>query len=255
MLKGGQLARALNGDVLTFILSDVVGSPLDVIASGPTVADPTTIQQAQETLQRYAIQIASIDAHLQRSVETPKLGEEAFDRTQNVIVADNQIACEAALKRAQSLGFNTVLLTAFAEGDAANTASMIVSIAKQIRANGHPIAAPACIAIGGESTVKLSESHGIGGRNQHMALAAALQLELEDVLIVCLATDGTDGPTDSAGAMVDASTVKRGLALGLNARESLLRFDSYRYLDAVHDLLVTGPTRTNVNDVALLFVF
>ncbi len=272
-VKGGQLARAVApATLLTLVLSDVVGSPLDAIASGPTVPDGTTWADAWAIVERYRLEgklPASIVARLQSGLagevaDTPKPDDPLFANAalapQTLIVADNRVAAEAARVRARALGFNTLLLSTFVEGEAREVAKVVAALAKEIVASGQPVSPPACLILGGETTVTLGEQPGRGGRNQALALAAALEIDreqthaLDDVTIVSLATDGTDGPTDSAGALVDSGTVARGRARGLNARDHLRRDDVYPFLQATNDLLLTGPTQTNVNDLIFVFV-
>lgn len=264
LLKGGQLARAVQpATLLTLVLSDVVGSPLDVIASGPTVADPTTWEDGWRIVQKYGLgarlPVGIIDrleaGRAGQVLDTPKPGDPIFARVQNVIVGDNRIAAEAACACAAALGYRSLLLSTFCEGEARELAKVAVALAKEVRSSGQPVAAPACLVLGGESTVTLGAAAGRGGRNQELALAAALGVAgIEGVTIVALATDGSDGPTDSAGAIVDGGTVARGEALGLDAGDFLRRHDAYPYLQATGDLLVSGPTQTNVNDLLLVFV-
>ncbi len=263
-VKGGQLARLAHpATVIALILSDVVGSPLDVIASGPTVPDTTTYADALAVLERYGITDrapSSIMRHLTRGLngevlDTPKPRDPVLDRVQNVIVADNAVAAAAAVEAAQARGFNTLLLTTYLEGEAREVAQVLAALAKEIAATGRPVPVPACLILGGETTVTLRGA-GRGGRNQEMALAAALALgDVPHAAIACLATDGTDGPTDAAGGLVNAQTVTRGEARGLSARAALADNDSHTYLNDVRDLLVTGPTNTNVNDLLVVCVF
>uniref|UniRef100_UPI002B52844C glycerate kinase type-2 family protein n=1 Tax=Aggregatilinea sp. TaxID=2806333 RepID=UPI002B52844C len=263
-VKGGQLARLAHpATVVSLILSDVVGSPLDVIASGPTVPDTTTFADAQAILDRYGIREAipaSIRQHLEAGAagqveDTPKPGDAALARVQNVIVADNAVAARAAQTRADALGFHTLLLSTFVEGEAREVAKVAAALAKEVASSGHPVPRPACLLMGGETTVTV-RGDGKGGRNQELALAAALEIAgWGDITIAALATDGSDGPTDAAGGLVDGSTVARGDAKGLAARAALAANDAYPYLEAVGDLLVSGPTNTNVNDLTAIFVF
>jgi hydroxypyruvate reductase len=263
-VSGGQLARrAYPAAVVSLILSDVVGSPLDVIASGPTVADPTTFAHAEAVLERYGIaeQVPdSIRRHLMRGLsgsilDTPKAGDPELEQVHNVIIADNARAAQAAVEQAQALGFNTLLLSTFVEGEAREVAKVLAALAKEILATGRPVSRPACLILGGETTVTV-KGDGQGGRNQELALAAAQAIDgLDGVLIASLATDGSDGPTDAAGGLVDGTTLARGRALGLSAQTALSRNDAYPYLAAVGDLLVTGPTNTNVNDLMAVWVF
>jgi hydroxypyruvate reductase len=267
-LKGGQLARlASPATVVSLILSDVVGDPLDVIASGPTVPDPTTFSDAWSVLTRYGVVDdvpASITDHLTGGLngavpDTPKPGDPVFNRVQNVIVGSNWLATRAAADEAQRLGFDTVLLTTFLEGEAREVGKVVAGLAKGLASGEtlHPadrsLSRPACLVLGGETTVTL-RGDGWGGRNQEMALAAALALDGWDgVLVACLATDGTDGPTDAAGAFADGTTVVRAANLGLDAGSYLARSDAYHFFHLLGDLIVTGPTRTNVNDLILVF--
>jgi glycerate 2-kinase len=172
-----------------------------------------------------------------------------------VIVASNDLAADAAARRAGALGQNTLLLTTYIEGEAREVAKVLAAIAKEVRASGRPLVCPACIIAGGETTVTVKGT-GKGGRNQEMALAAALAISgMEDVTIACLATDGTDGPTDASGALADGNTVARAQALGLEAWDSLADNNAYPFFAALGDLLLTGPTQTNVNDLAFVFVW
>jgi hydroxypyruvate reductase len=263
-LKGGQLVRlAAPASVVSLILSDVVGNPLDVIASGPSVPDTSTFADACGLIERYGLAQsvpASVMEHLRRGLageiaDTPKPGDPMFERAQNVIVASNDLAAQAAEETARALGLNTLLLSTFIEGEAREIAKVWVALAREVLASGRPVRRPACIIAGGETTVTL-RGKGKGGRNQEMALAAALRLQgLEDVHVVCLATDGTDGPTDASGAIADGSTVSRAKAAGMDAWAHLENNDAYPLFAAIHDLLLTGPTNTNVNDLALVFVW
>ena len=263
-IKGGNLARlAYPARVVALILSDVVGNPLDVIASGPTVADSSTFAQAYGLVQRYQLEDelpGSIVQHLRRGAageipDTPKAGDPALDRTQNVIVASNELAAHAAETHARKMGFNTMLLSTFIEGEAREVAKVFAAIAKEIAAYDTPLARPACLIAGGETTVTL-RGQGKGGRNQELALAAALRIQgLDNVSIVSLATDGSDGPTDASGALAEGQTVQRAAACGLDAQAHLDRNDAYPFFAALHDLLLTGPTNTNVNDLIFVFVW
>ncbi len=263
-LKGGKLVRlAAPAQVVSLILSDVVGNPLDSIASGPTVPDTTTFADAWELLQRYGLlgQIPpNIEAYLRRGLEgeiedNPGVGSPLFERTQNVIVASNDLAAEAAQQAANELGLHTLLLSTYVEGEAREVAKVFAAIGKEIRAAGRPVSRPGCVIAGGETTVTV-RGDGKGGRNQEMALAAALAIQgLDDIAIVCLATDGTDGPTNASGALAEGDTVARARAMGLDPWEHLQRNNAYPFFAALGDLLLTGPTHTNVNDLAFVFVW
>jgi hydroxypyruvate reductase len=263
-LKGGGLARMVHPAALaTLVLSDVVGNPLDVIASGPTVPDPTTFADAYAILERYAIvdQIPeSILARLRRGVagevdETLKPGDPRFDHIQNLVVGSGAQATGAALEAARAAGFNTLLLTTFIQGEAREVGRALAAVARELAATGQPIPRPACVVVGGETTVTL-RGGGKGGRNQELALAAAADLAgLADVALVALATDGGDGPTNAAGAVATGATIERARALGLDPAASLAHNDSYSFFAALGDLLQPGPTQTNVNDLVFIFAF
>lgn len=267
LLKGGQLARLAGpAAVVSLVLSDVVGSPLDVIASGPTVPDRSTWVDAWEIVQRYGLQPAlpaAVVQHLRaglddRQPDTPKPGDPAFERCQTVIVADNAVAAEAAAAKARALGFDALVLSTFVEGEAREVARVAVALGREVVARSRPAAPPACLLLGGETTVALRGA-GRGGRNQELALAAALALarvpEGQRIVVASLATDGSDGPTDSAGGLADAGSIARGRAAGLDAAAHLADNDAYPFLQASGDLLRTGPTQTNVNDLIAVFVF
>jgi hydroxypyruvate reductase len=261
--KGGQMARlAAPAPVVALILSDVVGDPLDVIASGPTAPDPTTYDLAWETLNQYALQATvppAVAAHLQdgmagRIPETPKPRDPIFDQVVNVIVGSNTLAARAAVAEAERLGYHALLLTTFIEGEAREVAKVAVALAKSVRTYGHPLSPPACLVWGGETTVTV-RGQGKGGRNQELALAAAMGLEdLADVALMALATDGTDGPTDAAGAVVDGHTADRARQRGWDLHATLQDNNAYPLLEDVGALLHLGPTGTNVNDLLVLIV-
>lgn len=266
-LKGGQLAQlAAPAALLTLVLSDVVGNPLDVIASGPTVPDSSTWADAWQVVEEMQLQTLlppAVTRRLRAGLagdlsDTARPGDPAFANSQVVVVADNSRAAEAAAAAASSRGFNPLLLTTFLEGEASEVARLALALAREVATHRRPVAPPACLILGGETTVTL-RGGGAGGRNQELALAAALQLPRiahgEQIVIASLATDGADGPTGAAGGLVDAGTVRRGAAAGLSAADHLANNDSYQFLAASGDLLVSGPTQTNVNDLVLVFVF
>ncbi|MCU0501289.1 MAG: glycerate kinase [Anaerolineae bacterium] len=242
-LQGGQLARlAAPAQVVTLILSDVVGTPLDAIASGPTVPDRSTFADATAILRRYGIldQIpGSVRGH--------------------VVIGDNASAGRAAVAEARRLGFSSALLTTFLQGEAREVGRAVAGLVQGIACGQSDFAPPACLVLGGETTVTI-RGQGSGGRNQELALAAAIALDsfpLPDNMqaaVVSLGTDGTDGPTDAAGGIAWPDTVARGRALSLDARAALAENDSYPYLGALGDLIVTGPTGTNVNDLVMVTV-
>ncbi len=247
-IKGGRLAAiAWPARVLTLILSDVIGDDLDVIGSGPTVPDRSTVADATAILRRYGIEPPPL-------VETPKPGSPVFERVQNVVVGSNKLAVDAAAIEARALGYNTVLLTTFLQGEAREVAHVFAAIAKQIAATGAPAVRPACILAGGETTVTV-RGNGRGGRNQELALAAAIDIAgMPGVALLSAGTDGTDGPTDAAGATVSGSTGTQAAVRGIDARAYLDANDSYSFFKSTGELLRTGPTGTNVMDLQVLLV-
>ena len=263
-IKGGGLARLAGGtSVVSLVLSDVVGDPLDAIASGPTVSDPTTFADAWDVVRRYDLVErlpSAVRQRLQagldgRVADTPKPGAALFQRVQNVIVGNNRLAAEAAVQAAQARGLNALLLSTFVEGEAREVARIAAALAKELVGHDRPVRRPACLVWGGETTVTV-RGGGLGGRNQELALATALAMDgLPDVLLVALGTDGTDGPTDAAGAVATGETAARARALGLDPVAHLDDNDAYPLFDALGDLIRTGPTGTNVNDLLFLFAF
>jgi len=254
LLKGGGLARAaFPARVVSLILSDVVNNPLEAIASGPTAPDPSTRAAALMVLDKYNLRASlppALIRVLEESPETPKSADPIFQRVQNVIVGSNLLAAQAALNCAQAEGFHVASLGNDWHGEARQVA---VQLCQRLKESALP--RPFCFVAGGETTVTL-RGQGRGGRNQELALAAALELAgLSDVLLVTLATDGEDGPTDSAGALVSGETLRRGEALGLSAQTHLDDNNAYVYFDRLGDLFKPGPTGTNVNDLTLLFGF
>ncbi len=266
-IKGGRLARAYRPAAsLNLMLSDVVGDDLDVIASGPTVPDRTTFRDALEVLGRHevtgripAAALRALEAGAAgRIPETPKPGDAAFERTRNVLVGTNHQALLAAQARALELGYRTMVLTSRLTGEAREVALALLGIAEDMATGGFPVAPPACIIAGGETTVTL-RGPGKGGRNQELALAFLAALERRsaaprDLALLAASTDGNDGPTDAAGAFASREIAERARALGVSAAAHLAASDSYHFHDRVGSLLRTGPTNTNVSDVALLLV-
>jgi hydroxypyruvate reductase len=252
--KGGQLARAAApARVLTLALSDVIGDPLDVIGSGPTAPDPTTFADALDVLRRRGVADpapASVRARLEAGArgavpETPKPGEALFDRVTNLVIGNNALVTGAAAARAEALGFRPRVLTRGLAGEAR-------AVARDLVARGRALEPGGCLVAGGETTVTVT-GKGRGGRCQELALAAALALEPGDDLVVLAAgTDGSDGPTDAAGALVDTGTAARARAAGVDLAAALADNDAHRALGATGDLVVTGPTGTNLLDLYLV---
>ncbi|WP_321472776.1 glycerate kinase [uncultured Paludibaculum sp.] len=263
LIKGGQLARlAAPATVISLMLSDVVGDPLDVIGSGPTAPDPSTFQSAWTVIEKYGLATqlpAPVRERLQAGLkgeveETPKAGDPCFEGTRNLVIGSNLLAVKAASAKAKDLGYKPVVLSTTIEGETKDVAFMHAAIAREARATGRPAKPPVCFISGGETTVTI-RGDGLGGRNQEFALAAALVLDGQPgVLAFSGGTDGTDGPTDAAGAMADGDTVRRAAKLGLNAASALGRNDSYNFFSPLGDLVKTGPTGTNVMDVRLLLL-
>jgi len=261
--KGGWLAKkAYPATVLNLILSDVVGDALGSIASGPTVPDSTTFSDAIKVMKKYGLwdkTVASIkkvlsDGEKGLIPETPKVNDKAFKKVYNVIIGNNRFASLAVLEQLRSAGLNTLLLTSTMEGEARHVGVMLASIAGEVATSGNPVPKPAGIIAGGETTVTVT-GKGLGGRNQEISLAAALKMGgMDGVVVASLSTDGVDGPTDAAGAIVDGKTIARAAEMDLNPEEFLAENDSYSFFSKLGDLIFTGPTGTNVNDVSVIVV-
>lgn len=261
--KGGQFAQiAYPATVVSLFLSDVVGDPLDVIASGPTVPDPSTFADCLKIVERYGLTDklpASVLKLLHEGAgglikDTPKAGDTAFKKVQNLVVGSNRAALLAAAGEARLLGYDPLILSSFIQGEAREIALAFAGIGKEIVLSDNPIPSPACILAGGETTVRI-QGQGKGGRNQELALAAAIALkDWSHIAILCAGTDGTDGPTDAAGAFADGGTCKKALQRGINPVDCLLNNDSYKFFDQLDQLFKTGPTRTNVMDLICLLV-
>lgn len=261
--KGGRFAKLVApAQLVSLILSDVVGDALEAIASGPTVADSTTYSDCLEIIRRYNLSDRiphAVSQLLQRGAkgeidETPKPGDSVFEKVQNIIVANNRLALEAAQRQAEALGYHAMTLSGCIEGESRLVASSHASLVKKIAQSNGPLRRPACVISGGETTVTV-RGDGLGGRNQEFALAAAIEISgIDGVVVLSAGTDGTDGPTDAAGAIVDSSTIQRGQSKGLDAAEFLARNDSYHFLQATSDLFITGPTFTNVMDLQVMLI-
>jgi glycerate 2-kinase len=279
-VKGGGIAKATNARVLSLILSDVVGNPLEAIASGPTAPDPTTKEDALRVLERYInvslrgaaerrrgnlivagylrlLRFARNDNQITSSIvhslsldpETPKPGDPTFSRVQNIIVGDNALAVQAALKQAEQEGFYAESFGSNWQGEAREVG---IELARKLRVTIKSKKFPFCLIAGGETTVTI-QGNGKGGRNQELALAAVPELDgLENSLLIALASDGEDGPTKAAGAVVNDESLRRAEKLGLTVADYLSRNDSYHFFERLGDLLKIGPTGTNVNDLVFL---
>jgi glycerate 2-kinase len=262
-IKGGRLAAAIHpARSITLMISDVIGDDPGSIGSGPTVADKTTYGQALEMLDKYGIEDVlpdSVVAHLQAGGrgdidETPKADDPIFDKTDNIIVASNKIAIAAAEDKASRMGYHPVVVDSSLVGEAREAGAKIARYALEIIDGGKRIPLPAALISGGETTVTV-KGEGKGGRNQELALSAALELAgYRGFALVSAGTDGIDGPTDAAGAVIDGETVARGKNKGLDARAFLDNNDSYSFLDKTGELIKTGPTGTNVMDIQVILI-
>ena len=253
-VKGGGLARGTKARIISLILSDVIGNPLEAIASGPTTANPTTKEDVLAILKKYQLQ-DQVPIPIYQFLTSATLplagdGDGSIGRhVQNMIIADNKLATQAASRQADREGFHPEILPNELQGEARDVGGML---AAHLRANISAKPRPFCFIVGGETTVTL-RGGGKGGRNQELALAAVEGLAgLKDVVLISLATDGDDGPTDAAGAVVTGESAQRAASLGLDAAGHLSRNDSYPFFQALGDLLKTGPTGTNVNDLVFL---
>jgi glycerate-2-kinase len=261
--KGGWLAKkAYPATILNLILSDVVGDPLDFIASGPTVPDSTTFGDATKVLQKYNLwekapaSVRKIFSDGKKGLipETPKAGDRVFKKVTNIVIGNNRHSSLAACENLRSSGLNTLLLTATLEGEARQVGIVLASTVREVLASGNPVRRPTGIVAGGETTVIVT-GKGKGGRNQEIPLAAASRLkDMDGVVIASLSTDGVDGPTDAAGAIVDGKTIERAMKIGMYADSFLSDNDSYHFFSKLGDLIFTGPTGTNVNDISVVAV-
>ncbi len=264
-IKGGRLAQAFAGEgrsLFSLIVSDVIGDPLDVIASGPTAADPTTFADALHILERYGLEPKTPPAvlnHLRRGsrgevAETLKVRPLGVV---NLVIGNNARSLAVAGVKAEKLGYRVLNLGSFIDGETRHTATVLAGIVRSICVSGVPLPRPCCLLSGGETTVTLTPDHGKGGRNQEFVLAALMKLDrsgMNDVVILSGGTDGEDGPTDAAGAIADAGTLERAFALALNPLDYLDRHDAHAFFDKTGDLLRTGLTGTNVMDVRVILI-
>nr|MDO8045996.1 glycerate kinase [Candidatus Baldrarchaeota archaeon] len=261
--KGGQLAKtAYPATLVNLIISDVVGDPLDIIASGPTVPDSSTFQDAYNVLKKYDL-LNKIPENIKKRIqlglsgkidETPKPGDKIFRNVHNILIASNRTACVAAVKKARELGINSMLLSTYIEGEARHVGAVLAGLAKEIHNYDTPIKKPAVIVCGGETTVTVV-GNGKGGRNQELALGSALKISgLNGIVIASVGTDGKDGTSDAAGAIVDGQTLKRAQKLGLDATKYLADNNSYMFFKKLGDAIFTGTTGTNVNDLIIIVV-
>ena len=261
-VKGGQLAhRSQGATVISLILSDVVGDHLDTIASGPTAPDETTFGDARAVLERFSLWKGAprivrerLDEGAKGKIpETPKPGDSIFQRVRNFVIGSNLVAARAAVERAGELGYNTELVSTEVEGEAREAGRSFAEAALDITRDSSPVQTPAVLVAGGETTVSVTGG-GVGGRNMEVALGASEGIEGTASVVAAFATDGIDGPTVAAGAMVDGSTLVRARARGLDPSKYLSENDSYTFFHNLGDAFITGPTGTNVNDLTIVLV-
>jgi len=262
-IKGGRLAEAAHpATVISLALSDVIGDDFTSISSGPTVSDPSTFADAVSIIRKYEIENSIPEKaarHLHRGVngdycDIPKPVDEMVQHDLQIIVGSNDLARQAATNLGKTLGYNTYVLDSPVTGEAREAAVMLSDIAKTIRTGTGQVEPPALVVAGGETIVRI-KGNGKGGRNQEMALAAAIELAgTQNMLFVSFGTDGNDGPTDAAGAYADSNTLSLAAKQNLDASIYLNNNDSYNFFSRIGDLLITGPTGSNVMDIQLLFV-
>ena len=263
-VKGGQLVNFLKpAKVVSLILSDIVGDPVEYIASGPTSPDPSTFKDAYNIILKYDLigkLPRSIVERIERGMrgeapETPKPGDEIFNNVKNIIVSNNMKSLAAMGRKAVELGYNTLVLTSFAEGEAREVGRFLCAIIKQTAAYDSPVKKPACLVVGGETTVTVRGS-GKGGRNQELTLSVLANCgSLRNFVFASIGSDGIDGYTDAAGAIADFSTLENACSKGLNPEVFLEDNDSYNFFKQTGDLIFTGSTGTNVNDFTLAVIY
>lgn len=263
LIKGGRLAKAaFPATLISLILSDVVGDDLDIIASGLTVPDTGTFEACEQIIASYGIASklpSNVMDHITAGCngqipETPKPDDPCFERVTNLIIGNNLNALIQAKAKAESLGYNTLILSSLIEGETRQIAKMHSAMAREIARTGNPIPLPACLISGGETIVTM-DHHGLGGRNQEFVLASAVEIAGENnIVVLSVGTDGTDGPTDAAGAIADGNTLEKAQNLGLSAKTYLADHDSYPFFKRLDDLVITGPTHTNVMDLRIFLI-
>ncbi len=262
-IKGGWLARAIYpARAITLAISDVIGDDPATIGSGPTVADRTTYRDALSVIEKYNLTAeipAAILKHLNMGLngslpETPKPGDADLPSNDFFVIASNRQALEAAEKAARKLGYNAYIYPKAISGEAKDAGRTLARLAAGVLDKKEPVYPPAAIIFGGETTVTIM-GNGKGGRNQELALAAAIEIDgRSDIAFASIGTDGIDGPTDAAGAVVDGSTINRGERIGLSAMDHLRANDSYTFFRELGDLVQTGPTGTNVMDIQIAII-
>ncbi|MFN4268852.1 MAG: glycerate kinase, partial [Fervidobacterium pennivorans] len=249
-VKGGRFAQHVYpAKVLSLVLSDVLGDRLDTIASGPAYPDSSTSQQAIDVIEKYKLKVSN-DILNALKEETPK----ELPNIETYIIGSVKVSCDKAMEKARELGFNTIILTTQLNCEAKEAGRFLAAIGKEILENNRPIPKPAAVILGGETVVHV-KGNGKGGRNQELALSFAIEIEgLEKIALCSFGTDGTDGPTDAAGGIVDGQTCEKIRKAGYSPEKLLENNDSYNALKIANDLLITGPTGTNVNDLIVMLV-
>ncbi len=261
-VKGGRLAAAHSAEMLVLVVSDVIGDPLDTIASGPCAPDATTFEDAVAVLQRFRLwsrvpeEVRSVLSRgLKRELaETPKEGDPVFSRVHTAIIGNNMTACRAAKEALVARGFNTLILTTRLQGEARQAGVFLASVAAEAHVSGNPVRRPCALVAGGETIVRVT-GRGVGGRNQELILSATLKtIHMGRFAAASMGTDGADGSSSAAGAIIDSYTFERAKALGLSAEAFLDGNDSYSFFSGLGDTLITGPTGTNVNDITVFLL-
>lgn len=263
LVKGGNMARAAYpAEVINLMISDVVGDNMDVIASGPFVPDNSSFSMAMEIIEKYELENripVSVKAYIKSGIdkkieENPDEDSSFFKNITNLVIASNIIALKAAKETAEKIGYNSIILSSLIEGDTKAAALWHSRIAKEVLASSNPVEIPVCIISGGETTVVV-QGNGLGGRNMEFAIQAANFITgLENVIMASIGTDGTDGPTDAAGAIAHGFTVKNAMAKGIEIDKYIENNDSYHFFEKLEDLIITGPTNTNVMDVRIILI-
>ncbi len=262
-VKGGQLAQAFAGrDFYNLIISDVIGDPLDVIASGPTAADSSTFGDAVAVLEKYALKPqvpAVVWEHLNQGLQglVPETPKSISDRIHNLIIGNNSLALDGGRAMAEALGFRVLNLGSTIEGETEQIAAAMAGTVRSMAADSMPSNRPVCLLSGGETTVTLGKEHGLGGRNQEFVLAAVTKLGrhgMANVVVLSGGTDGEDGPTDAAGAVADSETLEKAHKLAMSPIDFLTRHDAYHFFNPIGGLIKTGLTQTNVMDVRVILI-
>ncbi len=260
-IKGGRLSAAVYpARIISLILSDVIGDKLDVIASGPTYPDSTTFKDALNVIRKYDLckripekVLLYLESQQNKlNNETYKQNDKVFDNTINIIIGNNALAVNAIANASKELGYKPLILTTSMEGEAKEVGKVIGAIAKEIKKSGNPLKGKSCVIMGGETTVTV-KGNGSGGRNQELVLSAAMTISgCDGIMVISFGTDGTDGPTDAAGAMCDGYTLERANRLCLNPVSYLIRNDAYNFFKKVGGLIKTGPTFSNLMDISFI---